>query len=180
MRKENIVHRDIKPNNILTFECDETTTYKLCDFGSARILKPNEEYSSIYGTPAYLHPDMFGKYYSQVLNIKSPKQTFTHIHELWSIGVTFYQVASGKLPFEPKNGRVDIKTMNKMIKEKPPGSISARQTDGVVEWSSELPDCEIGEALSQAVTPFLAALLQVSLILLVLRTRPNAYVHINH
>lgn len=181
LRKENIIHGDIKPNNILTFEYDGTTTYKLCDFGSARILKPNEKYSSIAGTPQYMHPDIYGKYYSGMLNIKSPTQTFTDIHELWSIGVTFYQVASGNLPFKPKNGRLDMKTMYKMIREKPPGSISARQTeDGGIEWSTKLPDCELDDALRQVVTPLLAALLQVSLIPPVSRTRQNALFRINH
>lgn len=164
LRQVNIVHRDIKPNNILSFDSNGKIIYKLCDFGEARILNPNEEYGSIHGTPEYMHPDIYGKYYSQLLNIKSSTHTFTDICELWSIGVTLYEVASGDLPFKPKFGRLDIRTMYKMTKTKPCDSISAKETeDGKIEWSSQLPDCALDDFIKQAVTSFLAVLLRVSL-----------------
>ena len=54
------VHRDIKPLNMLLDE--EYRTLKLCDFGTAGILKENKS-MNIYGTEVYMAPDVLqGKY----------------------------------------------------------------------------------------------------------------------
>lgn len=160
LRKEDIIHRDIKPMNILTFVSD-ATIYKLCDFGEARYLKPNESYSSLHGTEEYVHPDIFGKFHEKELDIMLPTLAFTDTHELWSLGVTLFHIASGKLPFKPIKGRKDAKTLFKMTTGKKPGDISATQTeDGQITWSSQLPDCSLDVELKQAVTPFLAGLMQ--------------------
>ncbi|XP_055308833.1 serine/threonine-protein kinase TBK1-like [Sitodiplosis mosellana] len=118
LRSKNVIHRDIKPGNILLFrQEDGQSIYKLTDFGAARFLKPDETYGSLYGTFEYLHPDIFGKYYAHNLNIL-PEQRFTDGHELWSIGVTIYEAITGELPFEPKKGRQDPQNMYTMISQK--------------------------------------------------------------
>lgn len=164
--QKNIIHRDIKPSNILISETDNgETLFKLADFGAARILKPNEKFGSLYGTYEYIHPDIFAKFYYKALDIIPPTQTFTHDHELWSLGVTLYEAATGRLPFSPEKERQDKQTMFKMTTEKEVGCISAIELEnGQIQWSKELPkDCELDENTKQALTSFLAGLLEVSI-----------------
>lgn len=127
LRDNDLVHRDIKPSNIVRANRgDGNTIYKLADFGAARILKKNQNYGSLYGTCEYIHTDIFAKLYSSALDIVPTQRLFNEIHELWSLGVTLYEAATGKLPFEPINGRDDLKTMYKMISQKQSGCVSAR------------------------------------------------------
>lgn len=170
LREKELIHRDIKPANILiTTREDGKTVYKLADFGAARLLKSNQCYSSLYGTYEYIHPEIFGKFFAKALDDIRPQQVFTDSHELWSIGVTLYEIATGHLPFDPMNGRAEPKVMFKMTNEKPTGDISATELeDSRIEWSNKLPNCQIALEnihLKQTLEVFFAALLEVSLLL---------------
>lgn len=161
LRTKNVVHRDVKPANILLMHHSGQTIYKLADFGAARFLEANESYGSLYGTFEYVHPDIFAKFYYQALDIYPPKQVFNDNHELWSLGVTFFEAASGRLPFEPKNGRADKKLMYHMIADKENDCICAKEVDGEIEWSQQLPEnCDLENSLKQTVTPLIVGLLR--------------------
>lgn len=166
LRDLQLVHRDIKPSNILISKSiDGQNVYKLADFGAARILREDEEFGSLYGTNEYIHPDIFLKFYSSAIGIRPTTQWFTANHELWSLGVTFYESATGQLPFVPKKGRNDPNTMYQMTAKKQQNDISARQVgkDDKIVWSQELPsNCSIEDAMKRKITPFLAGLLSVS------------------
>ena len=55
LRDNNLVHRDLKPGNIMKFVAlDGTTIYKLTDFGAARELEDDQQFMSLYGTEEYL------------------------------------------------------------------------------------------------------------------------------
>lgn len=55
LRENGIVHRDIKPGNILRLLGEEgQSIYKLTDFGAARELDDDEKFVSVYGTEEYL------------------------------------------------------------------------------------------------------------------------------
>ena len=62
LQKENISHRDIKPQNILVFKNDNNTCYKLADFGEAKELlsgnRPTEK-QTLRGTELYMSPILF-------------------------------------------------------------------------------------------------------------------------
>lgn len=164
LRGKNIIHRDIKPGNILLLRHDGQTTYKLGDFGAARLLKVNETYSSLYGTFEYMHPALFARFYGYALDIGIPQQTFKDDHDLWSIGVTMFEAASGELPFEPTNGREDPERMYNMIVNKACDCISAKEVGSEIEWSRQLPEnSNLDSSTKQAITPLLAGLLQVSI-----------------
>lgn len=115
LHKMQIIHRDIKPGNIVVCQNGNNNVYKMADFGSARELPPNGTYGSIHhGTYEYLHPDLFVSNYHNMLKINPKRDLFSESHELWPIGATIYEIATGK----PKNGRKDIKTMHTMITAK--------------------------------------------------------------
>ena len=55
LRDNNLVHRDLKPGNIMKFVgLDGSTIYKLTDFGAARELEDDQQFMSLYGTEEYL------------------------------------------------------------------------------------------------------------------------------
>lgn len=112
LTEKHIVHRDLKPGNILMSLFNGQRIYKIADFGAARVL----------------NPDIFAQFYGDLLDGTLPTRSFNENHELWSIGVTLYETATGKLPFEPKDGRKDPTKLYKMTNEKPNGHISAIET----------------------------------------------------
>lgn len=55
LRENGVVHRDIKPGNIMRLVGEDgKSLYKLTDFGAARELEDDQKFVSIYGTEEYL------------------------------------------------------------------------------------------------------------------------------
>ncbi|CAG2112445.1 unnamed protein product [Medioppia subpectinata] len=160
LRDMNIIHRDLKPGNIMKFVTeDQTSIYKLTDFGAARELEEDQQFMSLYGTEEYLHPDM----YERAVLRKCAGKSFKANVDLWSIGVTLYHIATGVLPFRPFGGRKNKDTMYKITTGKASGIISGVQNteNGDIEWSRTLPkSCLISNSLQPLVTQLLAGLLE--------------------
>lgn len=157
-----IAHRDLKPDNIMVSKCSNgSLLYKIGDFGAARQLQKREKYTSLYGTHEYLHIHLYEQYYYKLLNIKPKVSQFNCTHDFWSLGVTLYEVASGTLPFEPKNGRDDKQTMYRMISRKRSDEIAAMETENGIKWLKKLPETS-SVAEHEYVTQHLAKLINVS------------------
>lgn len=90
---QNIAHRDIKPENILVDTSDpENPTIKLIDFGCACEIPQNGRVQTKIGTYHYMPPEMIaGLPYD-------PKRG-----DVWSLGVIFYLMLSGTLPYYHEN-----------------------------------------------------------------------------
>jgi len=83
----NVVHRDIKPANIM-YDL-ESDTVKVTDFGIARITDSSKTKTGmVLGTPSYMSPE-------QLAGRKIEGRS-----DLFSLGVTLYQLATGHLPFQ--------------------------------------------------------------------------------
>jgi len=81
-----VVHRDIKPANIM-YEL-ESDTVKVTDFGIARITDSSKTKTGmVLGTPSYMSPEQLS---GKKIDGRS---------DLFSLGVTLYQMLSGQLPF---------------------------------------------------------------------------------
>uniref|UniRef100_A0A8K9XYI2 TANK-binding kinase 1 n=1 Tax=Oncorhynchus mykiss TaxID=8022 RepID=A0A8K9XYI2_ONCMY len=161
LREYGIVHRDIKPGNIMrVIGEDGRSVYKLTDFGAARELDDDEQFVSLYGTEEYLHPDM----YERAVLRKEHQKKYGATVDLWSIGVTFFHAATGSLPFRPFEGpRRNKEVMYKIITEKPSGTVSGQQKfeNGKIEWSTEMPvSCNLSKGLQSLLTPVLANILE--------------------
>uniref|UniRef100_A0A674IPE7 Protein kinase domain-containing protein n=1 Tax=Terrapene triunguis TaxID=2587831 RepID=A0A674IPE7_9SAUR len=162
LRENSIVHRDIKPGNIMRLVGEDgQSIYKLTDFGAARELDDDEKFVSVYGTEEYLHPDM----YERAVLRKPQQKAYGVTVDLWSIGVTFYHAATGNLPFIPFGGpRRNKEIMYKITTEKPAGAIAGvqRQENGPIEWRYELPiTCQLSVGLKSQLIPILANILEV-------------------
>ncbi len=84
---QSVVHRDIKPGNIL-FE-PKSGDVKITDFGIARITDSSKTRTgTVLGTPAYMSPEQLA---GQRIDGRS---------DLFSLGVMFYQLVTGQLPFQ--------------------------------------------------------------------------------
>ncbi|XP_076447749.1 serine/threonine-protein kinase TBK1-like [Babylonia areolata] len=160
LRSHGFVHRDIKPGNILrAITQDGTSVFKLSDFGTARPLEDDEYFHSLVGTEEYLHPDLFKV---AIMN-EGESLRFPHSVDLWSVGATIYNAATGSVPFCPYNGRRDPDTMYAMITKKPAGVIGARQESarGAIQWLYELPDTtQLPGGLQKMVVSMLVSLLE--------------------
>lgn len=87
LHSKNIVHCDLKPENVLLSSDSDFTQVKLCDFGFARIIGERSFRRSVVGTPAYLAPEVLrNKGYNRSL-------------DMWSVGVIIYVSLSGTFPF---------------------------------------------------------------------------------
>ncbi|XP_003747755.2 serine/threonine-protein kinase D3-like [Galendromus occidentalis] len=87
LHAKNIVHCDLKPENVLLSTDSQFPQLKLCDFGFARIIGEKSFRRSVVGTPAYLAPEVLrNKGYNRLL-------------DMWSVGVIIYVTLSGTFPF---------------------------------------------------------------------------------
>jgi len=81
-----IIHRDLKPDNIL-LQCGVP---RLTDFGVSRLLRTDSSTKSIEGTPVYMAPEAF----DGARTVRT---------DIWAVGVIFYQLLAGCLPFQAKD-----------------------------------------------------------------------------
>src|SRR5438046_4082064 len=93
-----VIHRDIKPSNIM-LEADPggcAPIVKVIDYGIAKILNPEAErgaeqtQTGFIGTPAFASPEQFAPSEQRKIDTRS---------DIYSLGVTFWYLLSGRVPF---------------------------------------------------------------------------------
>ncbi|KAE8597065.1 hypothetical protein XENTR_v10016337 [Xenopus tropicalis] len=87
LHRHNVVHLDLKPQNVLLTSACPLGDIKVVDFGLSRILNNNEELREIMGTPEYVAPEILSY---------EPISTAT---DMWSVGVLAYVMLTGTSPF---------------------------------------------------------------------------------
>jgi len=85
-QKPPIIHRDVKPQNILLTERDSEITVKVADFGLAKNIDPKLRIVSAAGTLLYMPPEGFHHYE-------------TPASDVYSAGIIFYELLTGSFPF---------------------------------------------------------------------------------
>ena len=94
LHSNNVVHRDLKLENILIHEIEKSKTtgedlfnIKIIDFGTARIFDKNRKPQSIVGSSYYIAPEVL-------------RQKYNKECDLWSVGVILYMFIVGHAPFD--------------------------------------------------------------------------------
>lgn len=106
-----VLHRDIKPDNVLI---DETDNPLLSDFGLAKLTSSGSnltEAGVIYGTPHYMSPEQA---LEEPLDVRS---------DIYSLGVMLFEMLAKRCPFD---GESSIKIIDKHINSPVPSILSLR------------------------------------------------------
>jgi serine/threonine-protein kinase len=151
--RRGIVHRDVKPGNILLMEKGQTV--KITDFGIARLDRSDDlqktHAGTVLGTPRYMSPE------------QAAGQTVDGRSDLFSLGVILYEMVTGKKAFDSNN----VATLILQIMQKEPVPIRELAPEvpvGLQRIISKLlnkrPDqrFKTGEELAEALGRELAAL----------------------
>ena len=89
IHSKNIVHRDIKLDNVLI---DLNNNIKLCDFGVGKMIQDKEVLLDQCGTPAYIAPEILANKGYEGFGV-----------DVWSSGVVLYTMLCGSVPFKANN-----------------------------------------------------------------------------
>ncbi|MBA3888611.1 MAG: serine/threonine protein kinase [Acidobacteria bacterium] len=82
---QGVIHRDLRPANVLV---SGNEMLKVADFGTSRFLEIAAHGTTVIGSPPYMAPEQF-----------HGKAVFAS--DIYSLGVTMYQMLTGDLPYEP-------------------------------------------------------------------------------
>jgi hypothetical protein len=106
-----IIHRDIKPGNIMLDSADRV---KVADFGLAKLADQESQMTATgapMGSPSYMSPEA------------CRGESLDHRADIYSLGVTFYQMLQGELPF---SASTPMSVMFKQVSEPLPEPVNLR------------------------------------------------------
>jgi serine/threonine protein kinase/tetratricopeptide (TPR) repeat protein len=132
-----IIHRDIKPNNVMLEPSASGTCVTIMDFGLARLSEAGATLSRtglVAGTPGYLAPEL--------IRGASPSEAT----DLYALGVVMHQVLTGDRPMASRSGRAATVSPRLHLAKAPAGLVHAVQ-----EFLSEDPErrCRAFERMVQ-------------------------------
>ena len=120
LNNKNIIHRDIKSDNILLhyeneqdLEANNFTKakIKLIDFGFARYLDENELAGSLVGTPMYMDPKVLQTFLESKSRVV--QGFYDQKVDVWSLGILTYELLIGIVPFMSKDIKGLFANVNK-------------------------------------------------------------------
>ncbi|CAH0016958.1 unnamed protein product [Clonostachys rhizophaga] len=111
----NIIHRDVKPTNILV---NTQGQVKICDFGVSGNLVASIAKTNI-GCQSYMAPERIsGGGMAQVGNADG---TYSVQSDIWSLGLTIIECAMGRYPYPPEVSSSIYSQLNAIVEGEPPG-----------------------------------------------------------
>ncbi|MGH1366718.1 MAG: protein kinase domain-containing protein [Calditrichia bacterium] len=125
--QNDIIHRDIKPDNVMV---SRNGVVMLTDFGLAKTsaMPAISVQGEVVGTPAYMSPE------------QARAGALNQCSDLFSLGTTIYEMASGDSPFSGDN---IVESIEKLVSSKPPLLHTLRQD--IPRWFSEV----VGEMMQK-------------------------------
>ncbi|XP_074449866.1 striated muscle preferentially expressed protein kinase isoform X1 [Larus michahellis] len=95
LHQHSVLHLDIKPENLLMAD-SSSEQVRICDFGNAQELTPEEPQYCKYGTPEFVGPEIVNQ---------SPVSSVT---DIWPVGVIAYLCLTGISPFVGENDKTTL------------------------------------------------------------------------
>ncbi|EDV28050.1 uncharacterized protein TRIADDRAFT_21281, partial [Trichoplax adhaerens] len=102
-----VIHRDVKPSNILL---DADGNVKLCDFGISGRLVDSKARTRGKGCAAYMSPER--------IDPSNPTGTYDIRADVWSLGISLVELATGKFPYDECEGEFQVLT--RILQDDPP------------------------------------------------------------
>lgn len=107
LHENNIIHRDLKLENILITDIEKSITtkeklfnIKIIDFGTAKIFEKNKSEKTVVGSSYYIAPEVLNKKYNEKC-------------DTWSAGVILYMLICGRAPFDGSDDEAIIANIKK-------------------------------------------------------------------
>ncbi|CAE7730382.1 ATG1B, partial [Symbiodinium necroappetens] len=91
LHQVNVLHRDLKPQNILLSDSSMDPVLKIADFGFARALPPQDMAATVCGSPLYMAPEILRH------------EPYDAKADLWSVGAILFELLMGRTPFSGAN-----------------------------------------------------------------------------
>ena len=91
-----VVHRDLKPDNIMMTETENMSQIKIMDFGLSKIMGPEEHVVDGFGTLSFVAPEVL---------VRTP---YNKEVDIWSLGIILYYMLTGLLPFDDDSDNEEI------------------------------------------------------------------------
>ncbi|PAA75263.1 hypothetical protein BOX15_Mlig021628g3 [Macrostomum lignano] len=102
--RHNIIHRDVKPSNMLL---SESGRVKLCDFGISGLLEDSRAKTRTAGCTAYLSPER--------ITLAAPYDIRS---DVWSLGISLVELATGRHPLA--DCATEMEMLTRIVDEPPP------------------------------------------------------------
>ncbi|GJQ73749.1 Mkk4 [Trypoxylus dichotomus] len=126
-----IIHRDVKPSNILL---DRKGNIKLCDFGISGQLVDSIARTKDAGCRPYMAPERIDPLGAKGYDVRS---------DVWSLGITLFEVATGHFPY-PKWSSV-FEQLYQVVNGDPPRLTNQNANDFTAEFINFVNTCLIKE-----------------------------------
>jgi len=129
MHEHNVVHRDLKYENVMFMSSSPNSDIKIIDFGLSKMFLPDQRLQEGVGTIYTMAPEVL-------------KSNYTSKADVWSIGVLAYMLLSSQMPFYGRKRREIVKKISKStydFKGKRWAAISTQAKDFVKQLLKQDP-----------------------------------------
>jgi serine/threonine protein kinase/Tfp pilus assembly protein PilF len=129
LHAQKIIHRDLKPANILL----QGQTPRIADFGISRALTTGSyRFTGPFGSLAYMAPE--------TITTKPSKRRISKRTDLWSVGVIFYELLTGNLPFPQRDISACMDAIRRAAPAPLPSSVPSPIQDVINRTLRKNPD----------------------------------------